>query len=330
MKPLYLLFALFLGCLFANAQSKGVLLHGQLQVVNGTITDSRGKAPQLRGISMSWSIWQGRKYYNKDVQRWLVDDFKANVIRLSMAVEPEQGYLLDSAGQTTLITSAIDAAIKNDIYVIIDWHDHHANQHQQKAIQFFAAMAKKYAGKPNVIYEVFNEPERITWNTIKSYAIPVIEAIRRYDSKNLIVVGSPVWDQDVDVTAKDPITGFNNIVYSFHFYASDPNHQEKLMRKAESAIAAKLPLFVTEWGVGESNGNGVFDLDKTNKWLDWMEKHQLSWANWNLTDKKETTALLTPGAPIEGNWSAKNLTPAGQYIRQKLNQLSTSVSLKNR
>ncbi|MGY4384370.1 endoglucanase [Pedobacter sp. UYP24] len=330
MKQLYLLMVLFLGCVFANAQSNAVVQHGQLQVVNGVVVDFNGKAPQLRGISMSWSIWGGRKYYNNNVFKWLVNDFKSNVIRLSMAVEPEHGYLLDSAGQITLITAAVDAAIKNGIYVIVDWHDHHANQHQERAVQFFAAIAKKYAGKPNVIYEVFNEPERISWSSIKSYAIPVIEAIRKYDSKNLIIVGSPVWDQDVDITAKDPITGFNNIAYSFHFYASDPNHQEKLMRKAESAIAAKLPLFVTEWGVGESNGNGIFDLDKTNKWLDWMERQQLSWANWNVTDKKETTALLNPGAPVGGNWSAKNLTPAGQYIRQKLNQLSASGSSKNK
>ena len=53
--------------------------------------------------------------------------------------------------------------------------------------------------------------------------------------------------------------------------------------------------------MGESNGDGVFDLDKTNRWVDWMEKHQLSWANWNLTDKEETTALGVPCLTLRKN-----------------------------
>ncbi len=128
-------------------------------------------------------------------------------------------------------------------------------------------MAKKYTGVPNVIYEIWNEPAKTTWDTVKNYALQVIPEIRKYDKDNLIIVGSPHWDQDVDIVAADPITGFENIAYSFHFYASDPNHQEKLMAKADKAIKLKLPLIITEWGVGESDVNGQFDREKTKKWL---------------------------------------------------------------
>lgn len=304
----------------AQAQT-AVKRHGQLKVSGGKIVDQQGMPPQLRGISLSWSIWGGRKYYNKAVVNWLADDFKINLLRVSMAVEPDQGYLQDPEGQVALVTHVVDAAIKKGLYVLIDWHDHHAHLHPEQATAFFAKMAKRYKGHPNVIYEVFNEPERIDWALIKNYAMGVIKEIRKYDSKNLIVVGSPSWDQDVDVAAKDPIQGMSNIVYSFHFYASDPGHQERLMEKADQAIKAGLPLFVTEWGVGESDGNGKFDLEKTNKWLSWMERNQLSWANWNITDKEETTALLKPGAAVAGNWTEAELTPAGSYIREKLRAL---------
>jgi endoglucanase len=124
------------------------------------------------------------------------------------------------------------------MYVLIDWHDHHAYQHQEEAISFFTEMAKKYSGKKNVIYEVFNEPTEIDWKTVKAYSIAVIKAIRKYDKQNVIIVGSPRWDQDVDIVAKDPIAGFKNIAYSFHFYASDRNHQEKLMKKADFAMGS--------------------------------------------------------------------------------------------
>jgi endoglucanase len=120
-------------------------------------------------------------------------------------------------------------------------------------------MAKRYKGVPNVIYEIWNEPTPVSWDSVKNYAVQVITEIRKYDPDNLIIVGSPHWDQDVDVAAADPIKGFKNIAYSFHFYASDPNHQEKLRAKADLALKKGLPLMVTEWGVGESNGNGRFD-----------------------------------------------------------------------
>ncbi len=126
----------------------------------------------------------------------------------------------------------------------------------------------------------------------------------------------------MDVAASDPIKGFDNLVYSFHFYASDPNHQDKLKAKGELAMKRGLALFVTEWGVGESNGNGEFNREKTAQWMDWMEKNRISWANWNLTDKKETTALLMPGASVEGDWKDDNLTEAGKYIRGKLRSLN--------
>ena len=315
-------FAICSVCLQAQAQTP-VSKNGQLKVQDGIMVNSQHEAPQLRGISLSWSVWGGRKYYNPHVVNWLADDFKINLLRASMAVEPDSGYLKDPAAQEKLITGVVDAAIKKGLYVLIDWHDHHADKNLQQSKAFFAKMAQRYAGVPNVIYEIWNEPEREEWPTIKNYAIEVINEIRKYDEKNIIVVGSPFWDQHVDVAAKDPITGHSNIVYSFHFYASDNNHQEGLMARAETAIRLKLPLFVTEWGVGEANGDGVFDAQRNAKWMNWMEEHKLSWANWNLTDKKETTAVLIPGADTKGKWRTAALTPAGQYTRAKLIELNS-------
>jgi endoglucanase len=307
----------------AKAQKfTAVSKHGQLKVAGGKIVNSQNEPPQLRGISLSWSIWGGRKYYNPKVVNWLTKDFKINLLRVSMAVEPDSGYLQDPVGQEKLVTNVVDAAIKQGLFVLIDWHDHHANNNLEHSKSFFSKMAKRYTGIPNVIYEVFNEPEKIEWPVVKAYAEAVITEIRKYDQKNIIVVGSPSWDQDVDIAAKDPIVGQQNIAYSFHFYASQPSHQDGLMAKADEALRLKLPLFVTEWGVGEADGDGVFDLQKNTKWMNWMEKNKLSWANWNITDKKETTAILMPGANMNGNWTEKELTPAGQYIKKQLNDKS--------
>ncbi|QHS56219.1 glycoside hydrolase family 5 protein [Mucilaginibacter sp. 14171R-50] len=320
MKALLLLAALFVSA-GAVAQTP-VDLNGALTVKGNQIVNKNGVPPQLRGISLSWSLWAGKKYYNPAVIDWLTSDFKATIIRASMGVQPDSGYLQQPAAQKQLITDVVDEAIRQGVYVLIDWHDHNGHLHIPQSKAFFAEMAQKYKGVPNVIYEIWNEPARISWDTVKDYALQVVAEIRKYDPDNLIVVGSPKWDQDVDVAAANPITGFKNIAYSFHFYASDPNHQDRLRAKADKAIAMGLPLVVTEWGVGESDGNGRFDMAMNKKWMDWVEKNRLSWVNWNITDKRETTAILQPHAPSTGNWTAGQLTPAGVYIRERLRMLN--------
>ncbi len=324
MKTFVLILALYfaVGQLGAQHAYRPSDLNGALRVAGNQMVNKAGIPPQLRGISLSWSVWGGKKYYNQEVVGWLTKDFRISLLRASMAVQPEGGYLSNREEQMKLMVTVIDKAISEGIYVLIDWHDHNAEQHLEESKAFFAVMAQKYAGVPNVIYEIFNEPARQSWEVVKSYSTEVIKTIRQYDTKNIIVVGSSKWDQDVDVAAADPITGFGNLVYSFHFYASDPNHQEKLRAKAETAMSRGLALFVTEWGVGESNGNGIFDRQKTAVWMDWMEKNRLSWALWNVTDKKETTAVLLPGAPVEGGWTSDQLTESGNYIREQLLKLN--------
>jgi endoglucanase len=315
-----LVFLLFVPLVRSWAQTP-VVEQGKLHVHKHTICNEGGKPAQLRGISFSWSVWGGKKYYNKEVVAWLVKDFNVNLIRVSMAIEPDSGYLQFPEEQLKLIAPVVDEAIKQGVYVLIDWHDHHADKNVEASKQFFQKMAQRYEGKPNIIYEIWNEPEAVSWQSVKSYAAEIIPIIRRYDKENIIVVGTPRWDQDVDVAAEDPLIGYDNIAYSFHFYASDAFHQEALRAKAEKAMQCGLPLFVTEWGVGEANGDGVFDRQRADRWLEWMERNKLSWANWNLTDKKETTALLEPKASVNGKWKLEELTPAGAYIRNKLKDL---------
>jgi len=299
-----------------------VTRNGALSVKNGQVVNQYGLPPELRGLSFSWSIWQGRKYYNTDVVDWITKDFKVSLIRAAMAVQPAHGYMEEPDSQKQLIVNVVNEAIKKGIYVLIDWHDHNGYLHIPQSKAFFAEMAQKYKGVPNVIYEIWNEPERVSWDTVKNYAVQVITEIRKYDSDNLIVVGSPHWDQDVDVAAANPITGFKNIAYSFHFYASDPNHQDQLRAKGDKAIQMGLPLLITEWGVGEASGNGAFDISENETWIKWMKEHKLSWVNWNITDKDETTALLKPGASPNGGWTEDELTPDGIYLRKLLRALN--------
>lgn len=67
-------------------------------------------------------------------------------------------------------------------------------------------MAQTYGNKPNVIYEVYNEPINSSWtNDIKPYAEQVIDAIRSIDPDNLIIVGTRFYSAYVNEAADNPI-----------------------------------------------------------------------------------------------------------------------------
>ena len=231
-----------------------------------------------------------------------------------MGVEDNGGYLQDPQGNKDRLKTVVDAAIENDMYVIIDWHSHYANQHQAEAVAFFQEMAKTYCGKNNVIYEIWNEPKEVSWkDDIKPYALAIIQAIREFDKKNLIVVGTPKWSQDVDVAAADPITGYDNIAYTLHFYAG--SHHQELRDKATNALQKNVALFVTEWGSVNADGNGGVATKETENWFDFLKTNNISMANWSINDKPEGASALNQGASADGGWSENNLTESGKFVR---------------
>ncbi len=79
-------------------------------------------------------------------------------------------------------------------------------------------------------------------------------------------------------------------------------------------------LMVTEWGTGSADGNGQLDSTETRKWLAFMDDHKLSWANWSVADKNETTAALLPGAAGTGGWADAQISASGRLVRNALRQ----------
>ncbi len=287
--------------------------HGQLRVEGNRIVDEHGKPVVLRGMSLFWSQWMG-KYYNGPAIRWLRDDWHVTVVRAALAVD-SGGYLENPEAEFQKVKSVIDAAIQFGIYVIVDWHAH--DPHPEEAEEFFAQIATLYGDKPNVIYETWNEPLNThDWGAvIKPDHERVIPRIREHDADNLIVAGTQTWSQDVDKAAADPLE-FDNVAYALHFYAS--THRQSLRNKASAALNRGVALFVTEWGTSEATGDGNLDEAEVRRWLDFMEANQLSWCNWSIADKAETSAALVPGARSTGNWSDEMLTPSGRLVRDEL------------
>lgn len=301
--------AFVLAFTFLNAQ---VQTHKYLSVSGTQLVNSSNEPVVLRGMSFGWhSMWP--RFYNEKAVKWLKKDFNCNVVRAAMGVElGEYSYLKDPKFSKEKIEAVIKGAIKSDIYVIVDWHSHNINLKEAK--EFFAEISKKYSKYPNIIYEIFNEPDHESWAEVKAYSEEVIKVIRENDPKNIILVGSPHWDQDVDLAAADPILGYTNIMYTMHFYAA--THGKELRDKTDAAINKGLPIFVSESAGMEATGDGPLDLKAWQEYIDWMEARKLSWITWSVSDKDETCSILKKSAKSTGKWKMEDLKESGIIARQ--------------
>lgn len=295
--------------------------HGQLSINGINLVDKNGEAIALRGMSLFWSQWGG-DYYNEETIKWLRDDWKCTVVRVAVGVEAG-GYLDNSYQEYQKATAAIDACIKLGIYVIIDWHDHHAENHLIEAIFFFDNISKTYGDQPNIIYEIYNEPLDVSWeNVLKPYSQAIVNTIRANDSNNIIVAGTPNWSQDVDAVINNKIDD-PNVAYALHFYTG--THREWLRDKAIRAMNAGVPLFATEWGLSEANGTGEINLVESGLWLDFLEQYNLSWCNWSIMNKDESSAAILPTTTTLSGWNSNQLSESGNMIRAYLIQENSSM-----
>ena len=100
-------------------------------------------------------------------------------------------------------------------------------------------------------------------------------------------------------------------MYALHFYSG--THKEYLRDKAKRALDNNIPIFISEFGVSAADGNGGVYLDEANNWFNFIDKYNLSYINWSLADKNESSALLKENTrSVDDN----NLSSSGLYIKE--------------
>lgn len=304
----------------AYAQAAGatpVQQHGALKVSGTDLKDSQGSTVQLKGVSTHGIAWFPQ-YVNKNAFQTLRDRYGINLIRLAMYTNKSEGYG-DSVQKK--VQEGVKYATELGMYVIIDWHilsDGNPNQHKKAAKKFFTRMAKKYKNQKNVLYEICNEPNgNVTWQKdIRPYAKTMIKAIRKYSKRSVIIVGTPTWSQDVDVVAQSPLKGYQNIMYTLHFYAA--THKEWIQNKLVTAHNKGLPVFVTEFSICDASGNGGLDKASGNQWMKLLNKYKISYAAWSLCNKNESSALLSSRCVKTSGWTKSDLSEAGKWYFSKV------------
>ena len=291
--------------------------HGALHVENGKLTDADGNTVQLYGMSTHGIAWFPQ-YINYDSFRTLRDDWNTNCIRLAMYTAEYGGYCAggDKEQLKQLVRDGVSYATELGMYVIVDWHilsDCDPNQNKDEAIAFFREMSEAFADNDNVLYEICNEPNGGTsWDSIKSYAEEVIPVIRAQKPDAVILVGTPTWSQEIDKAAASPLDD-SNVMYTLHFYAG--THKDDLRNRLETCVQNGLPVFVSEFGMCDASGNGANDFVSTTKWLDLLNKYQISFCCWNLANKDESSSVFKASSTALSDWTDDDFNESGRWIR---------------
>ena len=295
--------------------------NGALSVKGTQLVDEKGQAVQLRGISTHGIAWFP-DFVNQDAVTQLSEDWGANLFRIAMYTDENGGYCTDGEKEKlkALVTDGVEYAKQADMYVIVDWHILHDSNpltHKAEALQFFKEMTEKLKGEKHVLYEICNEPNSgCSWEDIKTYANEVIPVIRENAPEAVILVGTPTWSQEIEKPQNDPITGYDNIMYTLHFYAA--THKEDLRSKMVSAVEAGTPVFVSEYGLCDASGNGGNDLGQAQSWIDTMDQHGISYAVWSFCNKEETSALIASSCRKTSGFTREDLSESGKWIYDML------------
>jgi endoglucanase len=313
---------------------------------NKIIGAKNNQQAMLRGVSLFWSDATGASYYNPTVISWAVDNLKIDMFRYAMAIEyydsdggtknkVDEGNSYKGApeGQMKMIDRMVQAAIENDVYIVIDWHSHRAHLETPIAKDFFSKVSQKYKDVPNIIYEIYNEPVSGSggdWGNIKNYASSVVPAIRA-NSQNLIIVGTPNWSQHPEQGARDPINS-PNIAYVLHFYAAT-HSRGSYGGNASSALSSGYPVFISEWGTTNADGNGDPNTSASSDWTSFMDQNNIPNCNWSLRQqtsdvdqKSEKSAIFAGNKSLitAAALDAATYTASGNFIKSYLTKNARS------
>jgi hypothetical protein len=329
-----------LALLVTSAFAGPVSHFGALKVCGNNICGEKtGTSTPIffKGPSLFWSAGLAAPFYSADVVDWFVDNMQIGVIRAAMGIqyyrenaEPlnqpgaTKGYFYDQATQKKMMRTVIDAAILNDIYVVIDWHSHnaHSGTEPDLAKTFFTEMANEYEGVPNIIWELYNEPIGATTTQVTSYANGIITALRNAGNNNLVLIGSPNYSIDPKGQAGNFSNNNSdnavskNVAFTFHFYSDDAHKIDGSRGIGTSAKGARTDgyaVFGSEWGISQSSGNGNPITSNSDEWTKWMDDNKVSNCMWSVSSIDESSAMFTNGTSPQAIATNK-FTKSGEYF----------------
>ncbi len=281
-KTLFCVFLFLISLFSANAANNGYIEeYGRLKLVGTQLCSADGKPIQLIGFSTD-VITDESDDFLKEIDFKTMKAWGCSSVRLAFSP------LAGEQAQTKL-KNYIDLCAANDLYAIVDWHifengkiSGNPNDYQNEAKAFFEAISAyaKDKGYLHVLYEICSEPGQTTWSNIKAYADEILPIIENNDPGAIVIVGTPLWCQDLKSATDSPIAPSSyklGIMYSFHISACSHQYLFGVLDDAVKSI----PVFVSEWSNSSFDYSGNVCPDLAYSFYNKMSQFGSSWNFWS-------------------------------------------------
>ncbi len=303
--------------------NKVTQIPSMLNVSENHILNADGKEIILKGVmTPDPAVLMGRDKFDKEFFHG-IQELNANVIRIP--VHPEE-WVKDKDYLWRYLAPIVNWAGEMNMYVIIDWH-YIGNvatgagsqmpdidiEPKKLTLEFWRLIATYFRDAPNVIFEIFNEPQSIEAIDWHKNASEIVQVIREQGAGQMIIVGGIDFGKDLSWVIESPIVA-ENIAYASHIY---PAHSSYSYDHWFGDVAKEYPVLITEWGFMDENRNeGPSYLSGNEETygkplLDYLEVRDIGWIACWYDDE------WLPPMFMEG-W--EGYTKSGEFIIKELKE----------
>jgi aryl-phospho-beta-D-glucosidase BglC (GH1 family) len=234
-------------------------------------------------------------------------EWHANIVRVAL----NQDFWLSGAalydpGYADRVDGAVHDAEAAGLDVILDlhWSDRGnlavdnlqgqnqvgtSNQQQmadQNSKQFWSEVAARYKDDGRVLFELYNEPNKIPWDvwlhggTVEEYTAvgmqELYDTVRATGANNLVIAGGLDWAFNLAAVRSSPLDGYN-VMYASHVYDKIDN-APKAWEASFGYLGSQdiAPVILTEFGDPTKNCTGAWDSNL----IAYADARHISWTAW--------------------------------------------------
>ncbi len=173
-----------------------VSLNGQLHVCGLKLCNQNNKPIQLRGMSTHGIQWYASCVKTASLDA-LANDWKADILRISMYVAARRAATRPTRASSPTWCTATSR--KPPSAACTRWSTGTSSTPATRTStpprprRSSPRSPSRHKDKNNIIYDIANEPNGVSWAGIKTYAEQVIPVIRAKDPDGVVFVGTHGW-----------------------------------------------------------------------------------------------------------------------------------------
>jgi len=270
-----------------------------LHVDGNRLVNENNEHIRLRGVNCASLEWMCNPTHLLHTVTVALDEWNANAIRLPLSQDKWFGFGADQVGEDEsgeryqkIVDDIVEAVAARQKYIILDLHRSNCGMWGEfisggmadmNSLVFWKALAVRYRNHPNVLFGLYNEPFKVSWDIWRdggevttlyqksdignqimfdksdrddlysiTYQVPgmqkMIATVRACGAANIVVIGGLDWGYELDGIDKGYVLddcGGNGILLDSHVYPwKDPDRWDELV----TVVADRYPILIGECG----------------------------------------------------------------------------------